>query len=316
MINTTNSKFELTKEFKTQLSKIKDIEYQINYSLKNLSYIKIGGKANYYIKCNSLKSLKTILKLCIKFNIKYKIIGNGSNLLFDDLGFNGAIIKYNNNLIRKKQKFIICSSSIKMCDLLNFSYLNNLSGLENFTGIPCCLGGAVKNNLGAYGKEISHTIISVKYLSLIKINNKIKLKIYNKKIKNDDFSYRKCNFLNKNDVILKIKILLTNSEKINIFNKMQLFLSKKANSQPLNYPSCGSTFKRNDSFLPAKAIDELGLKGFRIGDAQISNKHAGFIVNLRNATSKEVLALIDIIKLNVFKTYNQILETEIEYIPY
>lgn len=291
---------------------IRDIETRYDYSLKNLSTFRIGGKTKYYIICHTLKALIKTLKACLKFNIKFKVVGGCSNILFDDLGFNGAIIKLKFNYIKIKKNKIKASSDISLGNLINLATKHNLSGLENFIGIPAHVGGAIFNNLGAFEKEISNNLIKIKYLKIIKNKLLIKSKI----IKNTDFSYRKCNFLNNFDIILfsefKLKYLDIDTINLNLFN----YFNKKATTQPLNCYSLGSVFKRGNFPPPAKLIDELGLKGKRIGGAEISKKHAGFIVNINNATCKDVLALIDFIKKEVKTHFGYELKEEIEFLPF
>lgn len=292
-------------------SNIKNISIEYMFPLSTISQIKIGGRAKYYIVCNTQKALIKALKTCLKNSIKFKLIGGCSNILFDDRGFNGAIIKLNFNKLKIKKNRLICSSDLSIGKIISELQRRNLSGMENFIGIPACVGGAIFNNMGAFENEISKKIIKIKYL---KINNKINLKL--KIIKNTDFSYRKCNFLNKNDIILfsEFKLIYSDLDSINL-NLFNYFNHKKS-TQPLSLPSLGSVFKRGDYPPPALLIEQLKLKGLKIGGAEISTKHSGFIVNSSNATCKDVLALVDFIKQKVKQAYNIDLVEEIEYLPY
>lgn len=292
-------------------SDIKDISVEYMFPLSSLSQIKIGGRAKYFIVCNTPIGLIKTIKVCLKNSIKYKLIGGCSNILFDDKGYNGAIIKLNFNKLKIKKNRLICSSDLPIGRIISELQKKKLSGMENFIGIPACVGGAIFNNMGAFENEISKKLIKLKYLS---INKKINLK--SKIIKNTDFSYRKCNFLNKNDIILFSEFNLNYSNLDDINLKLFNYFYHKKSTQPLNLPSLGSVFRRGDYPPPALLIDRLKLKGLKVGGAEVSTKHSGFIVNSSNATCKDVLALIDLIKLKVKEAYDIDLVEEIEYLPY
>lgn len=296
---------------------IKNIIVKENFELSTISTIRIGGKAKYFIICKNISALKSTIKTCFKHNLDYKVIGGASNILFDDLGFYGVIIKLEFKKLKRYGRIIALSSDINLCSLINFCCQNNLSGLENFIGIPCTLGGAIHNNLGAFENEISNQIISVKYIT-IKISGKNKLKIKNnhKKINKNDFCYRKTNFLTKNDIILSSKLKLNYLDKDSIILNLHNYFLKKSSSQPVECLSLGSIFKRGDFPPPALLIDKLGLKGYSIGNAEISKKHAGFIINKSNASSEDVKKLISTIKEKVKTKYGFTLEEEIEYLPF
>jgi len=293
---------------------IKNILIENNYSLKNISTFKIGGNAKYFVECYSIKSIKQVVIRCIKTNMKYKLVGGCSNLLFDDNGYNGAIIRFSKDSVKKKKTNLLAYAGIDMSCLINFCTTYNLTGIENFIGIPCKLGGAIKNNLGAFNLEIGSIL---KYVTFLRFNKtKTKLMKIRKKIKQNDFSYRKSNFLKEDDIIISAELKLKHLDKNQIVENLKYYYNKKSSSQPLNYASCGSVFKRENDIIPAKIIDDLGLKGVRIGDAEISNKHAGFIVNLNNASSKNVLELINLIKKEVKEKQDIDLNCEIEYVNF
>lgn len=318
--------------------KIKGCKVKKNLSLKSISTFKIGGKAKYFLICSNLSALKKAIKICIAHNTNFKIVGGCSNLLFDDCGYNGAIIKLNFNFVKFDNNFLTASADVSMPNLISLSKENNLSGLEYFVGIPCSLGGAIFNNLGTNKKEMCEIIDTIKILKIkiknnlkntqkIKINKlknrkgvfdkkSIKFKIYTIKPAKNDFSYRKNNFLNNFDIILFAKLKLINLNKNIIQNNLINFLNLKSKSQPLNMESAGSIFKRGKDYFPAQIIDELNLKGVRVGGAEISKKHAGFIVNIDNAKCQDVLHLIEYIKHKVWTNYLIDLKEEIEYVPF
>lgn len=310
--------------------KIKGCQVRKNFELKKISSFHIGGMARYFIKCSNIPALKKTIKICIKHSLKFKVVGNCSNLLFDDLGFCGAIIQLNFNQQKIQGETIVASADILLCELLASAKNNGLSGLEYYVGIPCNLGGAIFNNLGANSHEICEIIDSVKTLKInfknisrensphnLNKNKKIFKFVKNThKIAKNSFLYRKNNFLKNFEIILSAKLKLNYLDKNIIQNKIINYLNLKTNSQPINLPSAGSIFKRGKNFFPAQIIDELNLKGRRIGGAEISKKHAGFIVNIGNATSEDVLKLIQYIKRKAWINYMLVFEEEIEYVPY
>lgn len=188
--------------------------------------------------------------------------------------------------------------------LSNIALKEELTGIEFLSGIPGTIGGAIRMNAGAYGSEMKDVIISIKY---IEKNGKIK-KI---NLKEHEFEYRNSIFSKLDVIILETTIELNYGNKEDISNKISEYMKNRIEKQPLDFPSAGSVFKRNNNYIIAKMIDECGLKGFRIGDAAVSEKHAGFIVNLGKATCKDVLELIEYIKEKVRKKFNQDIKLEI-----
>ena len=182
-----------------------------------------------------------------------------------------------------------------------------LSGFEFASGIPGCIGGAIRMNAGAYGSEFKDIVEEIRYITK---NGKIET------IQNSEanFSYRHSKFCETEDIILSAKLKLEKASPDEIMKKMQENLEHRMEKQPLNFPSAGSTFKRGDDFITAKLIDEAGLKGYKIGGAEVSEKHAGFIVNTSNATAKDVIELIEYVKKIIKEKYNINIELELEII--
>ena len=306
---------------------MKKIEVYKNAPLKKVCTFNIGGNANFLFKTHSNYAIKKVIKYCCMHNIKYKVIGCGANLLFDDLGYNGAIIVNNAKQFKIKGEHIVANAGIKMAELIDIAKRNNLSGLEAFAGIPSTLGGAVFNNLSAWGHELANLVVYVKgfYVPPKKAdiasykaskNTSIKyFKTYTLSNKDCKFKYRGSVFSGGNFIITQAKLKLNKSNKTEIEQNIKTALTKKQTAQPLGYPNAGSVFKRTD-ILPAKLIDEAGLKGTKIGGAQISTKHAGFIVNIGNATSKDVKALVAKIEEVIYIKFSATLEREIEYVDY
>lgn len=188
----------------------------------------------------------------------------------------------------------------------NFAYENELTGLEFACGIPGTIGGAIRMNAGAHGSEMKDIINTTTYLDK-------NLKIHKISNKENEFGYRTSIFSkNKDYIILSAEINLKVGNKEDIERKMQEYKGIRKEKQPLNYPSAGSSFKRGEGYITAKLIDECGLKGTHVNDAYVSSKHAGFIINKGNATAKDVLELIEIIKKKVYEKFNIEIKPEIE----
>ncbi len=287
---------------------IKNLIYLPNEPLNKHCSFKIGGNAKHFLIVNSIDALLDSIYLCKQHSIKSKIIGGGSNLLFDDSGFDGAIIKYNNSFIKINNNTVYSCSGLDMFSLIQHIKEYNLGGLEFSIGVPAMLGGAIVNNLGAYNNDIS---TYVKHITVLRKNHIIYLN------KGDcNFEYHSSIFQKNNDIILAATFNLPYQNKSITQKNLLEYLSKRTSSQPLNLPNAGSIFKRSNNIIPAKLIDTAGLKGLQINNCQISTKHAGFIVNLGNASSADVLALIEIIKNKIYDQYDVILEPEIEYVPF
>ena len=256
--------------------------------LKNFNTFKIGGKGTILFPKNVFE-LKKIIKECKNNKLKYFVLGNGSNLLFPDYDLDTVLISLKNfNKISKKENFIYVEAGVNMFSLNKFCLENSLTNLEWSFGLPASFGGLVYMNGGAY----EHTIFD--YIRRVKVLNDNKV-VWLKK--NDiQFTYRKSNI---EGIILGGEIILNKSDKKTVENKQKYYFECRKSTQPLNYPSAGSIFKRKNDIIPAKLIDSFNLKGVRIGGAEISKKHAGFIVNVDNAKSIDVRALIDYIKNKV-----------------
>lgn len=257
-------------------------------NLKNFNTFKIGGKGTILFPKNVFE-LKRTIKECKNNKLKYFVLGNGSNLLFPDYDLGTVLISLKNfNKISKKENFIYVEAGVNMFSLNKFCLENSLTNLEWSFGLPASFGGLVYMNGGAY----EHTIFD--YIRRVKVLNDNKV-VWLKK--NDiQFAYRKSNI---SGIILGGEIILNKSDKKTVENKQKYYFECRKSTQPLNYPSAGSIFKRKNDIIPAKLIDSFNLKGVRIGGAEISKKHAGFIVNVDNAKSIDVRALIDYIKNKV-----------------
>ena len=272
---------------------------------------KTGGPADIFIKIDNEIELKEILEYAKQNNINLNIVGNGTNLLVTDKGIRGITLQPNLkeiNIEEKENKILITAGcGLPIIKLSKIAKEHNATGLEFAVGIPGTVGGAIKMNAGAYGSEIREI---VKETTFIDFNGDIKT-ISNSEHK---FVYRNSIFSKINGIILKTVIELPKGNIKEIENKMKENILSRNEKQPIDKPSAGSTFKRGEGFITAKLIDECGLKGYKIGGAEVSTKHAGFVVNNGNATSKDIIDLIKYIKEEVYKKFNVNIEPEIQIV--
>ena len=287
----------------------KNIMFVENEPMSKHTSFKIGGNCKILIYPNNIVQIQDIIKICQDNGVIYVMLGRGSNLLVSDSGFNGVAICSNklNHIKLTSDTEIYCESGVNLIRLCNFALKNSLSGLEFACGIPGSVGGAIFMNAGAYGGEIKDVVQSVTYID--DEGNICELR-------NDelDFSYRHSFFENKNYFILSAIIKLYKADKYDIKLKMNELLKKRQAKQPLEFPSAGSTFKRPKDGYAAALIEQCELKGKTIGGAQISEKHSGFIVNIGNATCKDVSDLITETQKVVKQRTGIWLEPEIKFI--
>lgn len=278
-----------------------------NESMKKHTTFKTGGIADLFVKVKSIDQLKDILFFCKNNDVKFYVIGNGSNLIVSDKGLRGIAIKIELKDIEIKdingEKEIVVESGVMMGFLAQKLLKQQITGFEELSGIPGTVGGAVVMNAGAHGKEMKDIITEI---TAVDYNGNI----YN--FSNEDalFDYRKSRFQNEDYIIVKIKMLLDEGKEDEIKKKMDEFLQYRKEKQPIEYPNAGSTFKRGNDFITAQLIDQAGLKGYSIGDAQVSDKHAGFIINKGNATSDEILSLVKYVEKIIFEKFDKKIKLE------
>ena len=282
---------------------------KFNEPMSKHTTIKIGGPADVLVVPESVNDIVATLKFAKEYNIPVTIIGNGSKLLVLDGGIRGIVLKLGSKFanVCVDDDIITADTGVSLPRLAIIAKDNSLTGLEFASGIPGFVGGAVFMNAGAYGGEVSSVITEVTYL-----DENLEVKTLN----NDEleFGYRNSFFKKNKDkgyVILQAKIKLEKGNKEEIFAKMKENNDARKEKQPLEYPNAGSTFKRPEGYFVGKLIDDLGLKGYKIGGAQISTKHSGFIVNVDNAKAKDVLELINYVKERVLGANGVKLEEEI-----
>ena len=277
-----------------------------NEPMNKYTTIKVGGNADVLVIPENIQDVINTLKFAKENNIPVTIIGNGSKLLVLDKGIRGIVIKFGSKFsnIEISGEYITVDAGMTLPRLAIIAKDNSLSGLEFAAGIPGNVGGAVYMNAGAYGSEMSKVIEQVTY-----IDEDLNIKtVTNEECK---FGYRKSIFRDAKKVILSAKLKLNSGNKEEIEETMKQNNEARKTKQPLEYPNAGSTFKRPEGYFVGKLIDDLGLKGYQIGDAQVSTKHSGFIVNKGNASAKDVTELINYIKEKVLESYNVKLEEEI-----
>ena len=282
-----------------------------NEPMRNHTSFKIGGNADLFVSVVNEDELKQALNYAKLKNLPITIIGNGSNILVSDKGIRGLVIKIDIQFFKiednKKDIVVTVGSGNKMMALGIQLKEKEISGFEELSGIPGTIGGAVFMNAGAYGKEMKDMVVSTKCMDKDG-------KIFELSNEEQKFEYRSSIFNQKEYIILETKLKLEKGNKENIEQKMKEYLNKRKEKQPLEYPSAGSTFKRKEGIVTAKLIDECGLKGYKIGGAMVSEKHAGFIVNTGDATAKDVMDLIKYIKDKIYERYGVEIEEEIKFV--
>ena len=277
--------------------------------MKNHTSFKIGGPVDVMIIPSNETELINAVKICRDNSIEFYIIGNGTNLLVKDGGIRFVVIKINEGLnnIEVDGNTIYCQAGALLTAVSRRSMENSLTGIEFANGIPGTIGGAVTMNAGAYGGEMKDIIKRVRVLD--KGNNIIEY------TNNDmNFRYRGSSVIDKDLIVLSVVLDLKQGDYEDIQATMKDLTFRRTSKQPLEIPSGGSTFKRPDGYFAGKLIEDSGLRGLRLGGAQISEKHCGFVVNIDNASFKDVQQLILVVQKTVRDNYGIQLETEIKII--
>ncbi|NMA86517.1 MAG: UDP-N-acetylmuramate dehydrogenase [Tissierellia bacterium] len=277
--------------------------------MKNHTSFKIGGPADIMIIPENEGDIINAIKFLRENNIKYFIMGNGTNLLIKDTGIRGAVIKIADkyNKISINGDRVNCEAGALLSDIGKYTLENSLTGFEFASGIPGTVGGAITMNAGAYGGEMKD--IALKVRALDEKNNIIE-------ISNEEmhFRYRGSKVVDDNLIVLSTEFQLEKGDKEIIREKMEDLAYRRKSKQPLEYPSGGSTFKRPTGYFAGKLIEDAGLRGLRYGDAQVSEKHCGFVINAGEATFEEVSTLIKTVQKIVKDEFDVSLETEIKII--
>ena len=287
-----------------------------NEPLANHCTYRIGGPARVLFLAADEREIIAGIEIAKEKNFKMMILGGGSNVLFSDCGFDGLVLKLANNFIKiaeekENRAVVLAGAGAPLAALVKFALDNSLAGMEWAAGIPGTAGGAIRGNAGAFGREIGAAVLRVRALEIS--GKSVVPAIVGKE--DCAFGYRESVFKrNKNLVITAAKFVLEKGNANEIADKIKECAEKKRISQPLDFPSAGSVFKNPEGFFAAKIIEDCGLKGRSAGGAQISEKHANFIVNRGNARADDVLALIAQIKAAAKEKFAVDLKEEIEIV--
>ncbi len=284
-------------------------EYLTDAVLKNYTSFKIGGKADLMVFPDTEDKISSIIRLTNDLSVPLLIIGKGSNMLISDSGFRGVVIntcKYD-KIFLVDDTTIFCQSGASLSRLCRFALENSLTGLEFAYGIPGTCGGAAYMNAGAYGGEMVDVLVSCEHLfpdgkKGTYSGNELGL------------SYRHSAYSDSDLFISSLTLKLKKGNPAEIKAKMDELMAKRKDKQPLEFPSAGSTFKRPEGYFSAALLDECGLKGYSVGGAQVSEKHAGFIINKGDATAEDVINLINHCQNTVMKFKDVHIEPEVKII--
>lgn len=287
-----------------EFNQIENLLVKRNVPLKKYTTFEVGGPADLFLIPQNSKALQRITKIIKANNLKYFVLGKGSNIIVGDKGYRGIIIYTGQlNNIEVLDNKIVAQSGATLKELSDIALKKSLTGIEFACGIPGSLGGAVFMNAGAYGGEMNDIIKKV-----TAVNDKgQKVTFKNKEL---NLSYRNSIFQDNNFIILKAVIQLKKGNQQEIKNQMDTLNNKREQKQPLEYPSAGSSFKRPEGYYTGPLIEKANMKGYQIGGAQVSKKHAGFIINKDNATAEDIINLIEKIQEEVYKISGVELEPE------
>ena len=284
----------------------------VNEPMSKHTSFKIGGNADIFIKAKTEEDIKQILRYSNENNIPLTIVGNGSDLLVKDGGIRGIVIKVDIDIfkiekINEEDYIVTVGAGVKNGYVAQKLLIDEIEGFEFASGIPGSIGGALRMNAGAHGGEMKDIVLETmcmdKQGNICVLSNE-----------EQEFEYRNSIFKLNKYIILSTKLKLKKGIYKEIKEKMDEYANWRKEHQPIEYPSAGSTFKRGTDFITAKLIDECGLKGYSIGDAEVSIKHAGFVINKGNAKAKEVIDLIEYIKEKVADKFGKEIELEVQII--
>lgn len=285
------------------------IEIKYNEPMSRHTTFRIGGNADLYLVPHTTDALVSLCSMLNAGEVRRYFLGNGSNVLFDDGGYRGAVVSLTElSQIKAEGNVLTAQSGASLNLLCKTARDNSLTGLEFAYGIPGSVGGAVFMNAGAYGGEISAVIKESTYLS------QCDMTLHTIGAAEHCYGYRDSMYRHNSCIILSASFCLQKGDESEISARMTEYMNRRIEKQPLEYPSAGSVFKRYPGRFTGQMIDECGLKGFSIGGAQVSEKHAGFIVNRGNASCADVLGLIEHIQNEVYKKFGCSIECEVIYV--
>lgn len=286
-----------------------ELNILVDEPMRKHTTFKIGGPADFLIMPSSINDIREIIKYASMRDIPLTVLGNGSNMLVLDGGIRGIVIKisHNFNYISHDDEMIIAGAGTMLTYAAYFASKHNLTGMEFAVGIPGSIGGAVFMNAGAYDGEMSYIVKSVLAIS----PEGKPVRFYNEQM---NFGYRHSIFQDNNYIICEVQLELKHGDYEAIKNKMDDYTSRRLTKQPMDMPSAGSTFKRPNGYYAGTLIEQAGLKGMKVGGAQVSEKHAGFIVNIGDATAQDVINLISNVQKNVYDKFGVKLQPEIKIV--
>ena len=291
---------EAIKEF------VSEENVKVNASLSEYTSFKIGGPAEAVIDISNEQQLMRVINYLKMVETNYCILGNGSNTLFADAGFQGVVLRIGNKFsdVSVRGDEIIAQGGALLVQVAKMAQANGLSGLEFAAGIPGTVGGGVIMNAGAYDGEMSYVVKQVRAIS-----PKGDVQEFDGEAL--DFGYRKSVLKNSGFIVTEVVFKLAYGDSEEILAKMNDFNARRREKQPLEYPSAGSTFKRPEGYYAGQLIMEAGLRGFQIGGARVSDKHCGFIINVNKASAADVCDLIGEVQARVKARFGVDLEPEI-----
>lgn len=298
--------YELIRSFAKNIG----CDVSVDVPMSKYTTFKTGGNAPLLVEPHSIESLSELLKECSKEKIRPFILGNGSNLLVPDEGLDRIVIKLGDafsNIELIDETTIVCGAGLTLSKLCNFALDKSLTGLEFAFGIPGSCGGAAYMNAGAYGGEMKDVLVKCTHID--SDGN-----IGSKSGEELNLSYRHSAYSDTDDIIISLELKLEKGNRDDIHAKMNELIGKRRDKQPLEFPSAGSVFKRPEGYFAAALIEECGLKGKTIGGAQVSEKHSGFIINIGNATTTDILDLIDFVQKTVLEQKGVLLEREVKIV--
>ena len=272
---------------------------------------RVGGPAEYYVT-PAIAQIPQIVTLCREYEIPLTIIGNGSNLLVADNGLRGVVLeigKAASGIKLVDGEDLVVQAGTLLSETANFAAKNGLAGMEFAAGIPGTIGGAVMMNAGAYGGEMKDILSGVRVLTL---DGEVRVR----PAEELELSYRHSRMMEEQEIVLEARINLTQDSSAAIRVRMDELRQKRVEKQPLEYPSAGSTFKRPEGHFAGKLIEDAGLRGFRVGDAQVSEKHCGFVINRGNATAAQIIELMQRVQERVLEMSGVVLEPEVRLLGF
>lgn len=270
---------------------------------------RIGGEAACFIRISSEEQLRRLIPYFENVGVEYFVLGKGSNLLVGDKGYPGVILQISDacQQIEAEENRLQVQAGAALSKVALFAMERGLEGLEFAAGIPGTVGGGVVMNAGAYGGEMKQVVESVRVLSsegeILTLDNDTM-----------EFGYRTSIIRNRNFTVLSVTFRLREGNREEIRARIEDFQKRRKEKQPLNYPSAGSTFKRPEGYFAGKLIMDAGLRGFQIGDARVSDKHCGFVVNVGKATARDVTDVIEEVQEKVRERFGVSLEREVIYL--